>query len=333
LLSLAVTKRLSGGYEKLLAVSLITAFGFTPAIADWDSILGSESLTFSLFAISLALIIEVCFNFARENNKRTTFTHILAMVALVFWAFTRDANIYTLAVLFAVSIISYFVFPAVRKTKKLLVLITAIFLVTVVGLQSAMTSGRWATPMTNVFNDLILPHPARVEFMQTLGMPDPASAEYSTWFNENAPRAYARFLLAHPGYTLTSFTSELDGIFSENIQPYFYSEQTPARVALMAANDVLHPKTHLIFILDILLMAGLLFSLFRRKNINFTLWVGLEIWLFLSASATMAVGFFADSIGLTRHTMFAVEMFRLMMWVFLIVLFDQSNRKDEFQIS
>jgi ABC-type polysaccharide/polyol phosphate export permease len=80
-------------------------------------------------------------------------------------------------------------------------------------------------------------------------------------------------------------------------------------------------------------MAGLLFSLFRRKNINFTLWVGLGIWLFLSASATMAVGFFADSIGLTRHTMFAVEMFRLMMWVFLIVLFDQSNRKDEFQIS
>ncbi len=330
LLALAVTKRLSGGYEKLLAVSLITAFGFTPSIADWDSILGSESLTFSLFAISLALMMEVCFNFARENNKRSTFINILAMATLVLWAFTRDANIYTLAVLFAVSIISYFVFPAVRKTKNLLVLITAIFLVTVIGLQSAMASGRWVTPMTNVFNDLILPHPARVEFMQTLGMPNPASAEYSTWFNENAPRAYARFLLAHPGYTLTAFTSELGGIFSENIQPYFYSEQTPARSVLMAVNDVLHPKTHLIFILDILLIAGLLFSLFRRKkNINFSLWVGLGIWLFLSASLTLAVGFFADSIGVTRHTMFAVEMFRLMMWVFLIVLFDQSNRTVE----
>jgi hypothetical protein len=41
------------------------------------------------------------------------------------------------------------------------------------------------------------------------------------------------------------------------------------------------------------------------------------------------VSFFADSIGVTRHTMFAVEMFRLMMWVFLIVLLDQANQKDE----
>jgi len=100
-----------------------------------------------------------------------------------------------------------------------------------------------------------------VEFMQNLGMPDPTSATYQEWFIENAPRAYARFLLSHPGYTLTSFTSELGGIFSENIQPYFYSDQTPTRLALMAVNDMLHPKTHLIFFLDILLMAGLLFSI------------------------------------------------------------------------
>jgi hypothetical protein len=27
--------------------------------------------------------------------------------------------------------------------------------------------------------------------------------------------------------------------------------------------------------------------------------------------------------------MFAVELFRLMLWLFLIILFDQSNRKNE----
>ena len=70
ILALVVSKRLSGGYEKILAVFLITAFGFTPAIADWDSILGSESLTFSLFAVSIALVVEVCFNIA-EDMKRT----------------------------------------------------------------------------------------------------------------------------------------------------------------------------------------------------------------------------------------------------------------------
>jgi hypothetical protein len=76
-------------------------------------------------------------------------------------------------------------------------------------------------------------------------------------------------------------------------------------------------------------MAGFIFSVFRRKNKNFTVWVWLNSWLFLSATLTLAISFFADSIGVTRHTMFAVEMFRLMMWVFLLILVDQSNRTDE----
>lgn len=330
LLALVVSKRLNGGYEKILAAVLITAFGFTPTIADWDSVLSSESLTFSLFAINVALITEIGFHAAKDtgSSKYSTFIKVLATLTLALWAFTRDANIYTLAILLVISIFILIV-PAFRENKKLLVFIAGIFLITAVGLQSAMLSRRWEIPLANVFNDLLLPHPARVEFMQNLGMPDPTSATYQEWFIENAPRAYARFLLSHPGYTLTSFTSELGGIFSENIQPYFYSDQTPTRLALMAVNDMLHPKTHLIFFLDILLMAGLLFSILRRKNKNFMVWLWLGTWLFLSAALTLAVGFFADSIGVTRHTMFAVEMFRLILWVFLVILFDEVNRKNE----
>jgi hypothetical protein len=328
ILALVVSKRLSGGYEKLLAVSVITAFGFTPAIADWDSILGSESLTFSLFAISAALIMEIYFNvdIDRGNRKYSIFINSLAIVTLVLWAFTRDANIYMLVVLFVLSIIPVIVWPVVRKNKNLFILIAAVFITIVIGLQSAMASRRWEAPMANVFTDLILPHPARVEFMQNLGMPDPASTDYSAWFNRNAPRAYGRFLLFHPGFALTSLVSNLGGIFYENIQPYFFSEQTPARKMLILANDIFHPGTHLVLILDILLMAGLIFSVFRRKNKNLTVWVWLGTWLFFSAMLTLAVGFFADSVGITRHTMFAIEMFRLMMWLFLLILLDQANR-------
>jgi hypothetical protein len=121
----------------------------------------------------------------------------------------------------------------------------------------------------------------------------------------------------------------LGGIFSENIQPYFYSEQTPARLALMTINDMLHPKTDLIFVLDFLLMAGLFLALFRKRNKTYAGWIWLVTWLFLSALLTIGVGFFADSIGVTRHTMFAVEMFRLMLWLFLLILLDQVNQTDE----
>jgi hypothetical protein len=331
LLAWTVSKRLSGGYEKLLATVLVTAFGFTPAIADWDSILGSESLTFSLFAISLALVIEVYFMVTEEefDSKFPVVLAVLAVITLVLWTFTRDANIYTLIVLLVMSILSAVAVSKIRKDKTLLIPIGVILVVVLVGLQSAMLSRRWEVPLANVYNDLLLPYPARVEFLQGLGMPNPKSAEYHEWFIENAPRAYARFLLAHPGYTLTSFTSELGGIFSENTQPYFFSEDTSARLALVTANDLLHPKTQLFFVLDILLMAGLFFSAFRRRNVIHAGWLWLMTWLFLSASLTMGVGFFADSIGVTRHTMFAVEMFRLMFWLLLLILLDQANRNDE----
>ncbi len=319
------SRRLRGGYEKLLAAILIPAFGFTPAIADWDSILGSEALTFSLFALSLALVIEVYF--AAASGKFFAPLSALTVFVLSLWAFTRDANIYTLAVLLGMSVLALAAAPQLRKNKKLTAPLAVVFIILLVGLQSAMLSRRWEVPLGNVFNDLLLPHPARVEFLQGLGMPDPDSAAYPEWFSAKAPRAYARFLLAHPGYTLSAFISELGGIFSENTQPYFYADETSARLALATLNDLLHPKTALVFILDILLMAGFLFAAFRKKNPTYAGWFWLMTWLTLSAALTLGVGFFADSVGVIRHTMFAVEMFRLTFWLFLLILLDQANRE------
>ncbi|HNO86012.1 MAG TPA: hypothetical protein PKM54_15355, partial [Anaerolineales bacterium] len=241
LLALTVASKLTGRFEKLFAAISITAFGFTPAIADWDSILGSESLTFSLFAISLALLLKICFTAIEEDQRPTSILlTILTLVSLALWTFTRDSNVYALAVLFAFLAVSLVIFPRLRKNKSVLVISAVILVLTVVGLQSAMESRRWKKPLTNVFAEFILPYPARAEFMTGIGMPGPKSAEYPTWFRENAPRAYARFLLAHPGYTLTSFISNLGGIFSENTQPYFFSEQTGTRKVLNALNDILH---------------------------------------------------------------------------------------------
>ncbi|MCA2000927.1 MAG: hypothetical protein LDL51_03585, partial [Chloroflexi bacterium] len=104
-LALVVSKRLKGGFEKILAAILISGFGYTPAVADWDSVLGSESLTFSLFALSLGLILETGFQIAEAlDGKRFPILLMAAgFASLTLWAFTRDANIYTLVVLAAAS--------------------------------------------------------------------------------------------------------------------------------------------------------------------------------------------------------------------------------------
>lgn len=45
ILALALANKIRNGYLKILSTIIILLFGFTPHVADWDSVLGSESLS------------------------------------------------------------------------------------------------------------------------------------------------------------------------------------------------------------------------------------------------------------------------------------------------
>ncbi|MGD0006513.1 MAG: hypothetical protein ABSE06_20060, partial [Anaerolineaceae bacterium] len=55
LLAWEVFWRLKHPFVRLAAAATILIFAFSPQLADWDSIISSESLSFSLFAILLSL--------------------------------------------------------------------------------------------------------------------------------------------------------------------------------------------------------------------------------------------------------------------------------------
>ncbi|MBI5842897.1 MAG: hypothetical protein HZB19_22625 [Chloroflexi bacterium] len=327
LLALVLAKRAAGFYSKLLAVTLIPLFGFTPSIADWDSILGSESLTFSLFAIVLAVLMEICFqSVTNEISPQAYFLPLSAIAVFVFWIFTRDVNIYVLVVLLGMAV-PLFIFQNLRKQKHLFLAVVVLSVFSIIGLKSAVFSERWKTPLSNVFNDLILPHPAREEFMRSLGMPDPNSPAYEEWFNEKATGAYGRFLLSHPGYAASTLEANLASLFVDNSQPYFLEEKSNARALLVQIGGLLHPTTHLVLFLDAILLINLLVSAFNKNGQTMFIRAWLGLWLFVSASATLFISCFADSIGVARHTLLSVEMFRLMFWIFLIFTIDPGFTK------
>jgi hypothetical protein len=328
LLAVVLANRLTGFYSKILAMVLIPAFGFTPPVADWDSILGSESLTFSLFAIALACLIEFSFLIVATERSffRTWILPVSTTLVLVLWIFTRDVNIYMLLVLLILAI-PLFTIQMLREQKQLILTILVLAVITVVGMQSAVVSGRWMTPLTDVYNDLILPYPAREAFMRELGMPDPASPSYAGWFREKATGAYGRFLISHPGYVAATLIPELEPLFSDNSQPYFLNEKSALRDSLLIAGNILHPTTYLILILDILLLIGILVSAVKTEGQREYTWAWLGSWLFISAIITLFISYFADSIGVTRHTLLSIELFRLMFWLFLIWLIDLATGK------
>ena len=54
ILALAIIKHLNNGLIKFVAAITILLFGFTPQLAEWESALGPESLSFSLFVFWIA---------------------------------------------------------------------------------------------------------------------------------------------------------------------------------------------------------------------------------------------------------------------------------------
>ncbi len=93
--ALMVARHLRWKLLKILSVFLILFFAFLPQIAEWDSIIMSESASFSLFVVMLGISIELISRFIREGKNLSLFTWagVAAwLVVLVLWAFMRDSN-------------------------------------------------------------------------------------------------------------------------------------------------------------------------------------------------------------------------------------------------
>lgn len=326
-LTLVIIRHVHHPVVKVTSALTLLVFAFTPQIADWDSILTSESLSLSLFALSFALLIEFVFWSLQPAEKRSpTKGWILVTLALpVFFlfVFTRDANLYVVSV--TIGLLLPFLYWIVRNRNFPLLAAGGLLIVFfVLGTVTARQSGRWKLPLSRVYAERILPYPLRVEFMQSRGMPDPAGPAYESWFNEHAPAEYARFLFFHPGYTFLTLFENLDMFFSENVQPYFIDPAVSLRVLYLDLGNLLHPLSSAVVLIDLLLLVFLwLLYLQWRARWHFA-WAWLGTWLFLSAFATLLIGYHSDSIGIVRHVLAAVVYSRLFLWLFLLVVLDQA---------
>jgi hypothetical protein len=167
-----------------------------------------------------------------------------------------------------------------------------------------------------------MPYPAKIQFMRDQGMPDPGSAEYPAWFENQAKVPYLKFMLAHPGFILTTYLRDSAAAFTSNMQPYFRAKDAPLHEALIPYGDLLHPASSAPLLIDLLLLSGI-WALFLKRNHADTLpWVGTAIWLFVAAHSSMFMAVFGATWALARHALLAVTMFRLFIWIFVIKIVD-----------
>ncbi len=104
-LAWTTSKWMHSPFTKIVAALVIMVFGFTPQIAEWDSLLSPESLSLSLFVIALGLMQELFLRISssdvpfKSKSERVLLTSW--MIVFLLWIFVRDVHLYALPITLA----------------------------------------------------------------------------------------------------------------------------------------------------------------------------------------------------------------------------------------
>lgn len=341
LLAWTVAKFLKSPAVKIAAATSIMLFGFTPQVAEWDSILSPESLSLSMFAIVLALMMAFAFRIATSDAPFASRpdTRLLTGLLVVFllWVFVRDVHLYAIPITLGLLGLLFFI-KRFRTTKHVAVAFSVLLAFFIIGFLSARDSLRATRyPIMNSLEAYILPHPARVEFFKNYGMPEKDAPDYKdapiyqAWADKHASKAYGLFLITHPGFVVLTLWEDFDQMRGDFLQPYFYTDDVKHRSDLVKIGEIFHPESAAVYAGGFMLVIALLAHAIQSRTPNAAAWAWLGLWVFGVSLATLLLSYFGDTAGLRRHIMPSVEMFRLFIWVFLMPFLDQSVTQTEQQ--
>jgi len=156
-------------------------------------------------------------------------------------------------------------------------------------------------------------------------MPKRESPEFQKWFDANATRTYAVFMLSHPGFVVTTIWEQIPYFRSDFEQPYYKVPANNYRKSLFIAGEFVHPESMAVYLIDALLFVFLCVKALRYRDRYFYAWTWLAGWYLLCATVILLASFFGDTVGTRRHIFPSVEMFRLFLWVFLMPHLDISG--------
>ena len=306
---------------KILGAGIIVLFAFTPQMADWDSILMSESPTFSLFAIQFSLTIWIVFSLYKNPASTNTIAGILWAFVFFLWVFLRDSNLYVI-IIYIGAIVLTLAFAKYRKNKFLQMALLYLLVIFAIGVSTSSQSSRFIIQLVNVYHDDIFPNPLRVQILQEMGMPPPGSDTFNEWLGESGGSAYIKFAITHPGYTATKLTRDFPPSFREIKQTYFRAtELEPVRTYLIMIGEGLHAENYSPFLIDVILVASLIYIALKSRN-EIVPWTVLGTILFLSSTITISAAIMGDTWALNRHALFSTMSYRLLTWMLLVVFID-----------
>lgn len=346
-LAYSLYRKLSNRWLRYASVSFVLLSACLPEIVSWDHVMMAESLSYSLFALLVAISLQLFdVSFFTETAPIKTQKWLAAgfLVTMFLWVNTRDTNIYFLEVILASLIIGLAIPVISSRFKKIshLGVITLIICCLIVGFHQAGARGstRLVNPLINNLTSNVFPYTTRVKFMHDKwGMPDSpdiisngASANYSTikenkefvdWVQEKGLRAYTDFMINTPLWTSQILINSFSDTFGYYKQPYYdpWSVNLPVnpkqltRLVNWSSSDLI-----------IISLFMILLSIARNlKQGSISVWplIGMMACIWLGASLMYAASYLGETWGsAARHIQNVILTYRLLIMVYLPLIFD-----------
>ncbi len=259
-LALALAAVIRTTWLKPLAFGLVLFFSLSLDVSLWDSLLLSESVSFSFFALQLAAWIGMGLLPTRLRRGPLGWLAFLLLLAITgLYAFTRDSNVYFVVLGAGVLLLA----ALFRKLPERLSPATAwVYIACVAALflfQNATLQygDRWTLHIYDNLALRVLPDPQARQYFAEAGLPvtpelmaitgmigyeyheyldnDPNMAPVRAWIAAKGPATLIRYLITHPARTffdpLWQAGPLLDGSNLEYRYPNHPKEPVPAAIA------------------------------------------------------------------------------------------------------
>ena len=315
---------------QLISFTIILLFGLSADILRWDTIVMSESISISLFALWIANWIWLI--------ERWQWRKVISLIATTgCFILGRETNAWIVLMIAGLLLCIGIIW---RSQRKVLLISIVFFLLFIVNSVCSDQGKRWVMPFLNVLGTRILPSPEYLSYFEKKGMPvndtlmqyenhwstalrtqinkNPELQDFKLWLMSSGKRAYITFLLSHPEPLLQDPLRNFVNMMSAEVSTYEPKGFTPVLNKPLA--EIIFPERWvwaLVWIFPFIM--GLLIPMAISKKLA-KLIIPLMMLILVYPQAVIA--YHGDSMGLTRHPLLTAIQLRLGIWLTLLFVLD-----------
>jgi len=345
-LALVLTLAFRHCWLKFAAFAVTMFFSMTLEIGIWDSLLLSESISFSLLALTLAswVLLVVLLPRMKKMGFRICLV-VLSVLAAVLYSFVRDSNIYFLLMAAVIYLVGVLINSHQSGSRKLAWVYAGSILVIFLVQNLTITHGnRWQIFIMDHLAMRILHDPQAVTFFEKEGLPiseellsttgmigyeyqelmatSPTLQPLRDWIDCCGKQAYLKYLLSTPIETMLEPVEQwqklVNGGNLEYRNPEYAFQELPEEIRRFDEFFFPH-QGWAVALLGLISLIGIVDYVITKRQ---PLWIVVGI-LFITIYPSMFIVWHGEPLEIERHAAQIGIQWRLAGWWGLVMLVER----------